>query len=91
MEDSQKPSEPETAPNLTGFVPKPTKARWKKIIALLVLPFVYIAIDGTLTYDIFDFKMDTPFKWFSLLIILVLILAIYVVDDEKANSSKLSD
>ena len=56
MEDSQKSSEPETSPNLNGPVPKPTKARWKKIIALLVLPFVYIAIDGTLTYDIFDNK-----------------------------------
>jgi hypothetical protein len=91
MEDSQKPSEPETLPNLTGLVPKPAKARWKKIIALLVLPFVYIAIDGTLTYDIFDFKMDTPFKWFSFLIILALILAIYAVDDKKDKPSKLEN
>jgi hypothetical protein len=91
MEDSQKPSEPETPPNITGLVPKPAKARWKKIIALLVLPFVYIAIDGTLTYDIFDFKMDTPFKWFTFLIILALILAIYAVDDKKDKPSKLDN
>jgi hypothetical protein len=91
MEDRQKSSESETSPNFNDSVRKPAKARWKKIIALLVLPFVYIAIDGTLTYDIFDFKMDTPFKWFSFLIILALILAIYAVDEKKDNSSKLDD
>ncbi len=91
MEDRQKSSESETSPNLNDSVRRPAKARWKKIIALLVLPFVYIAIDGTLTYDIFDFKMDTPFKWFSFFIILALILAIYAVDDKKDKPSKSDD
>ena len=57
----------------------------------MILPFIYIVIDGSLTYDIFDFKMDTPFKWFVFLIILVLIFAIYVTDYEKADSSKSDD
>ena len=91
MEDSKKSSEPETSLNKNDLIRRPTKTRWKKIIALLILPFVYIAIDGTLTYDIFDFKMDTPFKWFSFLIILALVLAIYAVDDKKTSSSKLGD
>lgn len=91
MEDRQKSLEPKISPNLDDPVRKPKIRRWKKIIALLILSFVYIAIDGTLTYDIFDFKMDTPFKWFSFLIILALVLAIYAVDDKKANTSKLDD
>ncbi len=91
MEDRQKPPESEILSNPKDFGRKSKKARWQKIIALLVLPFVYIAIDGTLTYDIFDFKMDTPFKWFVFLIISVLVLAIYAADDKKVNSSKRDD
>jgi hypothetical protein len=89
MDDRPKLPDLEKPPNSNGDFEKPVKARWKKIFALLVLPFVYIAIDGTLTYDILDFKMDTPFKWFSFLIILGLILAIYAVDDKKPKPSKL--
>ncbi len=91
MEDRQKPPEMEKLPNSNHSNRRLIKARRKKIIALLVLPFVYIAIDGTLTYDIFDFKMDTPFKWFVFLIISVLILAIYAADDKKTKSRKLDD
>ncbi|GEM_PF-3139814 len=89
MDDRPILPEPEKSPNSNGDFEKPVKARWKKIIALLVLPFVYIAIDGTLTYDILDFKMDTPFKWISFFIILGLILAIYAVDDKKSKPTKL--
>tara|TARA_B100001123_G_C14448033_1_gene685397 strand:+ start:170 stop:457 length:288 start_codon:yes stop_codon:yes gene_type:complete len=88
MENRQEQQEPETLLKSKYLIRKPLLKRLKKTIAVVVLPLVYIVIDGTLTYDIFDFKMDTPFKWFVFLIILVLFLAIYV-SDEKADNKKL--
>jgi|TARA_B110000438_G_C15509510_1_gene519251 hypothetical protein len=90
MDDEEKSSHSNVLQKVTDSVGKRAKP-WKKIIALLILPFIYIAIDGTLTYDIFDFKLDTPFEWITFLIVLVLFLAIYITDKEQAKTSKRKD
>ena len=39
----------------------------KKIILLIIIAALAIFIDGTLTHDIFDYRIDSFSKWATLL------------------------
>tara|TARA_B100000686_G_scaffold351438_1_gene450246 strand:+ start:76 stop:336 length:261 start_codon:yes stop_codon:yes gene_type:complete len=56
-----------------------------KIIFFAILITLLIAIDGELTYDILDFKMDTVFEWFLFCVILAMIIGIYFVGQGKKD------
>lgn len=47
----------------------------KKIFLLLIVATFAIFIDGTLTHDIFDYRLDSFSKWATL----ILVIGIFVV------------
>ena len=59
-----------------------------KFILLACFIVLLIAIDGELTYDILDFKIDTLFEWFFILVILAMAVGIYFVEKEKGSKEK---
>jgi len=42
----------------------------KKSFLLIIVAACVIFIDGTLTYDIFDYRLDSFSKWASLILVL---------------------
>ena len=48
----------------------------KKSFLLVILVACAIFIDGTLTHDIFDYRLDSFSKWASLILVLVICVSI---------------
>ncbi|MFQ5673920.1 MAG: hypothetical protein ACE5G9_12600 [Nitrospinales bacterium] len=59
----------------------------KKFSLLLSVVVLTLIIDGVLTYDIFEFKIDTFWEWLTLGLILVVIGTIYWVETGKKNDN----
>ena len=61
--------------------------RWtnslNKIAFFLLMIFLLIALDGTLTYDIFNFSLDSVFDWLALITVFGALVAIFLVDQGK--------
>lgn len=47
-----------------------------------------IFVDGTLTYDIFDYRIDSFIKWVTLILVLGIFGAIAWADSTKTNEKK---
>lgn len=60
----------------------------KKFILLLILVVLALAVDGTLTYDIFDFRMDTLTTWLGLILFLAILGIISWADSAKKHEKK---
>ena len=54
-----------------------------KIFLFLFVIILLLTVDGTLTYDIFEFKMGTVFDWLTFVIILGIVGGIYFADQGK--------
>ncbi len=54
-----------------------------KILLFGFIILLLLAVDGTLTYDILEFKIDTAFDWLVLITILGLAGGIYFADQDK--------
>ena len=54
-----------------------------RFVLLVCFIVLLIAIDGEMTYDIFDFKVDTLFEWFLLFVVLAMVLGIYFVEQSR--------
>ena len=48
----------------------------KKIFFLIIIATFAIFIDGTLTHDIFDYRLDSFSKWATIILILGIIMSI---------------
>ena len=48
----------------------------KKIILLIIIAAVAIFVDGTLTHDIFDYRIDSFSKWATILLIIGIFLTL---------------
>ena len=48
----------------------------KKIILLIIIAAFAIFIDGTLTHDIFDYRIDSFSKWATVLLIVGIFLTL---------------
>ena len=48
----------------------------KKSFLLIIVVACAIFIDGTLTHDIFDYRLDSFSKWASLILVLVICVSI---------------
>ena len=57
-----------------------------KIIFFSIFIVLLIAIDGELTYDILDFKIDTVFEWFLFCVILAMIIGVYFAEQVKKDN-----
>ena len=58
----------------------------KKLILLLIVIALALGIDGTLTRDIFDYRIETVTGWLVLVLIIAVALVIVL-----ANSNKKGD
>ncbi len=63
----------------------------KKLILLIILIALALGIDGTLTRDIFDYRIETVTGWLVLVLIiavaLVIVLANATKKGDKENNS----
>ena len=48
----------------------------KKSFLLIIVAACAIFIDGTLTYDIFDYRLDSFSKWLTLILVLGIFVSI---------------
>lgn len=63
----------------------------KKLILLIIVIALALGIDGTLTRDIFDYRIETVTGWLVLVLIiavaLIIVLANAAKKDDKENNS----
>ncbi|MCH8157542.1 MAG: hypothetical protein IID18_07315 [Nitrospinae bacterium] len=55
---------------------------------LLIVAVAAIFVDGTLTYDIFDYRIDSFIKWVTLILVLGIFGAIALTDSTKKSEKK---
>ena len=60
----------------------------KKTFLLVLLVLVALIIDGTLTYDIFDFRKETRGAWLMILLAVFLLLVILIADASKKHDDE---
>ncbi len=60
----------------------------KKLAFLFILVAVALIIDGTLARDIFDYRIESPAGWVSVLLILAIYAAIAWVESTKKNEKE---
>ncbi len=57
----------------------------KKIAVLFIVIVLALIIDGTLTHDIFDYRLDSISAWLGLLLALVIFAIIALADSAKKD------
>ncbi|HJN99726.1 MAG TPA: hypothetical protein QGF86_02575 [Nitrospinaceae bacterium] len=57
----------------------------KKIFLLLIVATFAIFIDGTLTHDIFDYRLDSFSKWATLILVIGIFVVIAWPETTKNN------
>lgn len=60
----------------------------KKTLLLALLVLVALIIDGTLTYDIFDFREETRGGWMMILLAGFLLAIVAIADSSKKHDDK---
>ena len=59
----------------------------KKIILLIIIAALAIFIDGTLTHDIFDYRIDSFSQWATILLIIGIFVTLVWPKDGKNKTS----
>jgi hypothetical protein len=60
----------------------------KKIFILLIIAVLALAFDGTLSKDIFDYKLSGFTDWLTAILIIAILLTIAWVDSAKSDDNK---
>lgn len=60
----------------------------KKFAVFLIVAATALILDGMLTYDIFDYRIDSFAQWMTLLLIIAILGAIFWADSAKNNEKK---
>ena len=60
----------------------------KKIILLIIIAALAIFVDGTLTHDIFDYRIDSFPKWAIIILIVGIFVSIAWPKNTKNNENK---
>jgi hypothetical protein len=60
----------------------------KKFAALMGLVILALIIDGTMSYDIFDFRPETLKTWLMLALIVIIGLVIVIADNSKIDNNQ---
>ena len=63
----------------------------KKSFLLIIVAACAIFIDGTLTHDIFDYRLDSFSKWATLIIVLGIFVSLSWPKTIKKNTEKWTD
>jgi len=58
----------------------------KKLILLLILAALALLLDGALSFDILDFRLDSFTDWFGFFLVVVIFVAIAWVESHKKNN-----
>ncbi|MEC7640682.1 MAG: hypothetical protein VYC17_00860 [Nitrospinota bacterium] len=59
----------------------------KKFSFLLVIVVIALVVDGILTYDLLEFKIDTLSEWLAVGLILAIICTIYWAEANKKSDN----
>lgn len=57
-----------------------------KWILLLILSALALLLDGTLSYDIFDYRLDSFTDWFGLFLVVIIFVAIIWTEPAKKDN-----
>lgn len=60
----------------------------KKAALLLLLAFAALILDGTLAYDILDFRRETWYGWFMVLLVLLIAVILILADHSKKDGDE---
>jgi hypothetical protein len=60
----------------------------KKIFILLIIAVLALAFDGTLSKDIFDYKLSSFTDWLTAILIISILLTIAWADSAKSDYNK---
>ena len=60
----------------------------KKIFILLIIAVLALAFDGTLSKDIFDYKLSSFTDWLTAILIISILLTIAWADSAKSDDNK---
>ena len=60
----------------------------RKSLLLIIIAVFAILIDGSLTNDIFDYRLDSFSKWATVILILVIFVAIFWPKTTKNSKDK---
>jgi len=58
----------------------------KKLILLLILPALALLLDGALSFDIFDFRLDSFTDWFGFFLVVIIFVTIAWAESPKKNN-----
>jgi hypothetical protein len=58
----------------------------KKLALLLILAVLALLFDGTLSYDILDFRLDSFADWLGFFLVVIIVVTIAWAETLKKNS-----
>ncbi len=60
----------------------------KKVFILLIIAVLALAIDGTLSKDIFDYQLSSFTDWLTAILVIAILLTIAWADSAKSDDNK---
>ena len=58
----------------------------KKWVLLLILALLALLFDGTLAYDILDYRLETFSDWLGLFLVAIIVVTIAFAESPKKNN-----
>ncbi len=75
-----------------GPFPRPPGQALKKLALLLILAVLALLFDGTLSYDILDFRLENFADWLGFFLVVIIVVTIAWAEtpkkDDKRNIQK---
>ena len=69
-----------------GPFPRPLEQALKKLALLLILAVLALLFDGTLSYDILDFRLKTFADWLGFFLIVIIVVTIAWAESPKKDN-----
>ena len=69
-----------------GTLTQPREAVLKKGVLLLILALLALLFDGTLSYDILDFRLETFSDWLGFFLVVIIVVTIAFAESPKKNN-----
>ena len=67
-------------------LPRPLGQTLKKSALLLILAVLALLFDGTLSYDILDFRLDSFADWLGIFLVVIIVVTIAWAETPKKNN-----
>jgi len=69
-----------------GPLPRPLGQTLKKLALLLILAVLALLFDGTLSFDILDFSLDSFADWLGFFLVVIIVVTIAWAESPKKDS-----